>query len=345
MKIDTEAVDLWNKNFSHIYVEEGAMEHPVSRRILEKFPDSRVVNINHYKDVFCRPKQNNVLQKMSPNLILAVKQDGFVYEGSRMCDSFGNHNFYYTSSVMNCPYDCKYCYLQGMYPSSNIVIFVNLEDAIANVSRLLSSKGDVYLCVSYDTDLLALEGLTGFLRKWIDFALNNKNILIEIRTKSANFRAISDYFEEVPQNIILAWTLSPQEVISNYEKNTPSLEARLSSMSDAVRCGWKVRACFDPIVYVRDWEKLYAHCIDKTFARIDGSMLTDVSAGVFRVSSEYLKEMTKMRPDCAVLAYPFVKVNGVCTYDMMHIEKMMSFVREHLRKYVSDDKIFIYDEF
>ena len=30
--------------------------------------------------------------------------------------------------MFNCIYDCDYCYLQGMYPSANIVVFVNHED-------------------------------------------------------------------------------------------------------------------------------------------------------------------------------------------------------------------------
>ena len=30
--------------------------------------------------------------------------------------------------MYNCLFDCRYCFLQGMYNSSNFVIFVNYED-------------------------------------------------------------------------------------------------------------------------------------------------------------------------------------------------------------------------
>ena len=33
---------------------------------------------------------------------------------------------YYFSHMLNCIYDCKYCFLQGMFNSANFVIFTNL---------------------------------------------------------------------------------------------------------------------------------------------------------------------------------------------------------------------------
>ena len=70
---------------------------------------------------------------------------------------------------MNCVYNCEYyCYLKGMYPSGNIVVFVNLEDIFAELEEILQ-KHPVYLCVSYDSDLMALEDLTGFVESWLGF--------------------------------------------------------------------------------------------------------------------------------------------------------------------------------
>ena len=70
----------------------------------------------------------------------------------------------------DCIYDCEYCYLKGMYPSANIVIFVNIEDIFEELHRMLSEH-PVYLCVSYDTDLLAFEAMTGYVREWEHFVL------------------------------------------------------------------------------------------------------------------------------------------------------------------------------
>lgn len=149
--------------FSHIYVEAAVRNHPRTQRILQQFLKAQVISITHYKDVFCRKGQQVHLQHGSKALIIARKDGQLLYEGAEVCQSFGNEYFYYTSCVMNCIYDCEYCYLKGMYPSGNLVIFINIEDIFAELETLLA-KHPVYLCVSYDTDLLALENIAGFVK-------------------------------------------------------------------------------------------------------------------------------------------------------------------------------------
>ena len=70
-----------------------------------------------------------------------------------------------------------------MYGSGNVVIFVNLEDTFAEVEALLREH-PVYLCVSYDTDLMAMDNLTGYVSRWAEFTKEHEDLTIEIRTKS-----------------------------------------------------------------------------------------------------------------------------------------------------------------
>ena len=71
---------------------------------------------------------------------------------------------------------------KGMYPSGNVVLFVNLDDIFDEVYKLLQ-KHPVYLCVSYDTDLLAVENIFGYTKRWVDFAERHTDLKIEIRNK------------------------------------------------------------------------------------------------------------------------------------------------------------------
>lgn len=330
--------DLWNYKFSHIYVEREAFDYLVSSKIISYFKQSKIIEIDHYKDVFCRKNQNFVLQKNSPKLILAVKKNNLIYNGSNMCDSFGNDNFYYTSLVMNCVYNCEYCYLQGMYPSSNVVVFVNIEDAINEIKKMLQYH-PVYLCISYDTDLMAIEKITGFVHKWLEAAGKYKNLKIEIRTKSANFHLIKDM--KCLDNIILAWTLSPDKIIKDFEKNTPSLEKRLKSICQAISNGWKVRLCFDPILYVENWSELYKQCLQTTFEVLGDRKVYEVSIGVFRISKEYLKIMNKLRKNSKILAYPFNIEAETCSYHVKHIHEMTKFMKDEASRYVELNKIYV----
>jgi spore photoproduct lyase len=331
---------LYNAWFSHIYVEEGARDYPNTRRILAHFPDAQVVEICHYKDVFCRSHQNYSLQKQTPCLILAEKQLHPVYEGSSLCQDFGNQHFYYTSPVMNCIYDCEYCYLQGMYASANIVVFVSLEESFRQVEVLLREH-PVYLCISYDTDLLAMENILGYGKAWSDFALLHPDLTIEIRTKSANEAALCNLTPA--KNVILAWTLSPESVTDQFEHRTPTFTQRLACIRKAVEMGFEVRLCFDPMVYTKDWKSRYGEMIVKTFLALPEDKIRDVSIGVFRISQDYMKQMRKQRPYSLIIQYPFENERGVFHYKQALLEEMISFAYQEVKKVMTADKIFVWE--
>ncbi len=332
---------LFNPFFSHIYIEKEALEHPNTRKILNQFPKAVHIEINHYKDVFCRSHQNYLLQKQSPCLILAKKRNTFVYEGAPVCQDFGNRHFYYTSTVMNCFYDCEYCYLQGMYPSGNIVIFVNLEDFFRPVEELLK-KFPVYLCISYDTDLLAFENMLGYVREWLNFAGLHPDLTIELRTKSANFHALDE--QKALDNFILAWTLTPDAIQKSCEHHTPSVKIRLSCIKKAMEKGFPVRLCFDPLLYRKDWPSLYDAMIETVFLQLPADKIRDASLGVFRVSHDYLKKMRKQRPDSAIIQYPYENDNGVCHYGRELSREMISHVYNRLKEYIPEEKIYVWKE-
>ncbi len=340
--------DYYNPFFSHIYVEEAMQDHLRTKRILQRFPDANVILIGHYKDVFCRKGQNYILQQQSQNLILAAKQGSLIYEGAPVCQNFGNENFYYTSCIMNCIYDCEYCYLKGMYPSGNIVIFVNLEDIFAKIRHHLKEH-PMYLCISYDTDLMALEQITGYTEEWITFAKEQSGLMysgtmplkIEIRTKAAD---ILFWQRHTPiPGVIYAITLSPQAVIDACEHKTPSLHQRLASVKEAIRRGFPVRLCFDPMIYCKNWEQQYGEMLRQVFTEIDMDKLENVSVGTFRVSQDYLKKMRKNQPQSAVIQFPYQNDNGVYHYSRELTHQMEGFLVDSLTKKLPKDKIFLWE--
>ena len=294
--------------FTHVYVEERAEEYPLTQKILEKLNGADVIKIRHYKDVFDRKRQNAPLQKEHQALIIAVRDGSRIFKGAPVCQSMGQKNFYYASSMMNCPFDCEYCYLKGMYPSSNMVVFVNLEDYRKDVEEKLK-EGPVYVCASYDTDLLALNGLTGHADFWRDMARTHDDLLVELRTKAA-----VDVTDNI-SNVIYAFTLSPEEVVERYERHTASVDARISAASRAVENGAKVRLCFDPVIRIPEWKDAYKKLIDDAASGIGFDRLTDVSVGTFRISADYLTKMRKAYPDSEIAWYPYFIKDGIAQYE------------------------------
>ena len=75
---------------------------------------------------------------------------------------------------------------------------------------------------------------------------------------------------------------------------------------------------------------------------IPSHRIKDASVGVFRITQAYLKRLRKQRPNSAVVQYPFINDSGVCHYGHELTERMISFAFEQLRKYLPEDKLFIW---
>ena len=288
--------------FSHIYVESELLEPPwlsTVEKFRDRFTRATLVELEHYSQLTQRRSASWLDQKRSPKLILARKHGELVYPCSDVAPNFGHPNFFYAVPMQNCLYDCEYCYLQGMYTSAHMVYFVNQNEIIQRVQELARELGELYLCIAYDNDILALESLFGVARTWMEGLREESGVTVEIRTKSANFSALSDLV--APPNFILAWTLSPQPVVDRFEQKTPPLKARLKSMQQALEKGWRVRLCLDPLLPVKDWSRVYGELFQALDEAHIWEGLEDSCFGLFRMPKPYLRQARKARPESALL--------------------------------------------
>ena len=335
--------------FSHIYVEEELLGGEEVQAILKKFPKAKLIPIRHYKDLFNRRKQNRALQEKSRKLILARKEGQRIYPGAPVCQSFSESSFYYASLLMNCPFHCEYCYLQGMYPSANLVLFLNLEDYFSDCQRLIKEKGSLYLCISYDTDLLALEELYPYVERFSRFLEEESGLRIEVRTKAGGeslFRRLLKMHlsEEAKKRLIFAFTLSPEKIVSEAEHGTAGLTGRLKAVKMAMEEGFTLRLCFDPMLYHADWERLYSALLEKVFREIPMEKLYDVSVGSFRISESYLKTMTKSCGASPYTSFPYENTDGYYHYPKELLCKMEGFLEQRLLEKLPKEKIFRWTE-
>ena len=318
------------QNFDRIYVEEEAYAYGLTADIISRFPQSAVTAVKHYKDFFNRAGQSYELQKNSRKLILAVNHGQLIYRGSPVCQNYEGGDFFYTSTVLNCPFDCDYCFLKGRYATANIVIFVNTQDYLNQAAKL----NKCYLSVSFDTDLPALEPITGACSMWAGFAADHPETHVEIRTKTGggSFKPVS--------NLIYAFTLSPDAVIREYEHGTAGLDTRIRGINRAVESGCTVRICIDPILYVDNWRSLYGELIERIISEVDVSRIRDFGIGAFRISADYIKAIRRCAPQSDAVQFPFEKREGYCVYPADISKTMVNYVRDRLREVKDDDRIF-----
>ena len=338
----------YQEHFQHIYVEEALLQSPDVERILQKFPKAKVIPIKHYKDVFNRKKQGRLAQSRSRKLILAKKEGQRLYGGAVVCQDFSESYFCYTSLLMNCPFHCAYCYLQGMYPSSNLVMFLNLEDYFSDCKKWIAEKGRLYLCISYDTDLLAMEGVYPYVEEFARF-LNQENALrIEVRTKAGG-EGLWRKMQRLPlssdarKRMIFAFTLSPEEIIEEAEEGSARLSSRIFAIQKALEEGYLVRLCFDPMIYHPRWKELYGDLLQEVFEKIPMEQIHDCSVGSFRISESYLKAMGKALPSSPHTQFPYENTGGYYHYPKELMEEMEGFLYSRLQEKLPKEKIFRWD--
>jgi spore photoproduct lyase len=332
-------------DFSHIYVEEGAENFSMTADILKRLPSAEAVSVQDYKSVFNRSGQDFQAQKKSMKLIIAVKKDGFLYKATDVVQDAGYRNFMYTTPILNCLYNCRYCFLQGMYPSANLVVFVNDLDFFSSAAIAVNERSvkdePLLLSVSYSTDLLAFENVVPWTRKWMDFCESNTDIVIEVRTKSALFSAIKD--ENPSEQVLLAWTLSPEVVAEMYEWDAPPIDRRINAVQQAIEKGWKVRLCLDPVIPVPGWRKIYSDFIEKIKKDIPAEGIRDVTVGTFRMGKDFFKRARKRMPPSDVYYQNYEERNGVISLPESESAAVADKIKGQLADFISDDRIAVWD--
>jgi len=328
-------------DFSHIYIESKAQGFNLTKKCIRNFPKAKIIEISDYKSIFNRPRQDFQTQKQSMKLILAIKKPPYIYKGTDILQDGGYKNFYYNTPMLNCLYNCSYCFLQGMYSSANIVVFVNeidMQDAVKNeIVKRVHKEQPLMLSISYNTDLMAFENILPITKNWIQFAKLNLDLNLEIRTKSGLYHSIKDI--ESSDQIVLAWTLSPDKVVRKYELNTPPLSKRISAIKLALNDGWKVRLCFDPILYYNNWENDYLELFNKVKSSLNLDQVLDITVGTFRMSNDYFNRIRKSKPNSGLFYQNYKNENGIVSIDSKKKNSIFKLVSDNFSNYLPQNKI------
>ena len=322
-----------------LYIERDIAEHARVRGIVERFPRARQIECERYGEVFNRRAQNFRIQKQDPALILAQKFDNFVLPAPAGY-GIGGHNNYYFSHMLNCLYDCRYCFLQGMYQSAHYLLFVNYEKFMDEIREVMLRHEDeqVYFFSGYDCDSLALESVTGFAGAFLPFFEEHPRAWLELRTKSVRTKEL---LARPPiDNCVVAYSLTPDEVAKAVEHKAPPVASRISAMGKVARAGWKVGLRLDPLIYRDDFQAVYGRLIEDIFREVEPSAIHSVSFGPMRFPQSMYDGIVKLYPKERLFAGSLEKRKSMVSYSSEVEDAMMTFCRETLRRYVPDSVFF-----
>lgn len=322
-----------------IYIEEDIADHSRTKAILARFPESTRITCKRYGEIFNRKAQNFRLQKIQPALILARKHKGLVLPSPKQYN-IGAENNYYFSHMLNCLYDCRYCFLQGMFQSAHYVLFVNYEDFIKEMDLLVKKHGNesVHFFSGYDCDSLALEPATEFAHEFLPFFEKNKQALLELRTKSTQIRSLLK--RNAIDNCVIAFSFTPDKIAKTLEHKAPDVNKRIQAILELQKAGWQVGLRFDPLIYTSDYNDHYSALFKDIFSKINLDLVHSVSLGGFRLPKEYFRKLEKLYPEDRLFSSPLAEENNNIGYPETIRNEMIEFCKNIICQYISTDKFF-----
>lgn len=325
--------------FKFIYIESDVTKHQRTKKILARFPEATPIVCERYTEVFNRKAQNFRLQKKQPALILARKHKNFILPAP---DSYGigSENNYYFSHMLNCIYDCRYCFLQGMYSSAHYVLFVNYEDFETAIREKIDrdDQSCMHFFTGYDCDSLAFDPVTGFAGQFLDFASKYKNYLFEFRTKSTQIRTFLS--TETLNNIVIAFSFTPEDISKALEHKVPTIEKRLHAMQKLQDKGWTVGLRFDPIIFSNEYKEQYQELFQYLFSGLKSELIHSVSLGSFRLPKDFFQRMSRLYPEELLFASPLDETEGMISYKKYILDETMDFCTNEILNYIPENKFY-----
>ena len=324
-----------------IYIERQVADHPRAREVLARFPAAQRIDCDRYTEIFNPKNQNFRLQKQQPALIIAHKFGKRVLSAPEGYGIGGQHNYYF-SHMLNCIYDCRYCFLQGMYRSAHYVLFINYDDFFASMDRTLANhpSEDVWFFSGYDCDSLALDPVTGFATHLLTFLESRQRAFVELRTKSTQIRALLAA-PAIP-NAVVAFSLTPTETADRFEHKAPPIAKRLQAMRQLADKGWPLGLRFDPLIFDDAFEERYRRLFEEVFAALAPQSLHSVTLGAFRMPQRFFRNLIRLYPSEPLFASPLQDRSGLVSYSKTREEEMIRFCLKELTTYVPPERLFSY---
>lgn len=323
-----------------VYVEKDINNHPRTIRILNQVAaNAHIIECDHYKEVFNPQSQNFRIQKENSALILAQKKGKKVLPTPQGF-GIGGQNNYYFSHMMNCVYDCRYCFLQGMYSSANYVVFVNYEDFMEEINFIAKVNDGLpnYFFSGYDCDSLAFEPVTHFLQEFLPFFHTMENAVLELRTKSVRINELLK--QQAFAHGVVGFSFTPHEISIEVEHKVPSVAKRLLAMKKVAEQGWPIGLRFDPLIYHPNFKIYYQALLVDIFKYVDASCVHSISFGPLRFPEKMYQKIVKLYPNDKLLSQPLLKQNKIISYPKEIEDSLKKWLRELIKQYVRDAVVF-----
>ena len=326
-KIIETAVDLrqWEEENISFYWDESGIEKLsgkdrsklILKRVYEKIDKLRNNPISYTN--FTGKNRNTVSfdyieKKDSEGTILGTCP--VAGEKTRCC------NLLTLDAVKQCGYACSYCSIQSFYDSQKIYFQNNFSEKLQALK--LDPKTLYHIGTGQASDSLMWGNRNNILTDLFAFAKANPNVILELKTKSANVSWADTL--AVPPNVIVTWSLNAPTIITHEEHRTASLVSRLSAARKLADKGILVGFHFHPIIHFVGWEQEYREITDTIQHMFTPRETVMISLGTLTFIKPVLRTLRESGISSKVLQIPLLDSAGKYSYDDETKVKLFSYL-------------------
>ncbi|MBN1974192.1 MAG: hypothetical protein JW787_11170 [Sedimentisphaerales bacterium] len=259
-----------------ILLWQKAANQPETQRIINLFPTANIQIVEHQRNPESHMSLPYALLEGKRTLMIGHTSSFVGYFDGRLGSNVHCMPYYKLVPVSNgCPYYCTYCYLAYVYRkfSPFIKININYDIMFRQIRKTLAdSAPNASFNMGEMLDSLALDHITNLTPELIPFFSGLSKGYLMLLTKSNNIDNLLSI--EPNHKIVISWSLNPQQIISQYEQCTASLEERIDAAKKCQNKGYRIRLRIDPGIYYSDWQTGYSELIEKTLSVIEPENIT-----------------------------------------------------------------------
>ncbi len=213
-------------------------------------------------------------------------------------------------AVDNCGYGCSYCSIQSFFDGKQISFDRGFADKLKNLQ--LDPDKTYHIGTGQSSDSLMWGNSHGVLDAVIEFAADHPNVILELKTKSAN---VSHLLKAKPsRNILCTWSLNTPTIIEHEEHGTASLDKRLQAARKMADAGYIVGFHFHPMVHYQGWAEDYQAVVETLTEMFTPDEVALVSIGTLTYIKSVMSEIRKRAIPSQILKMPMVDAAGKKSY-------------------------------
>ncbi|MDR7869419.1 MAG: spore photoproduct lyase [Tissierellaceae bacterium] len=242
---------------SKVFIDPKSQEYEVGRLAKQKLQELNVPIVESKKVTIEGSSSIENYVESKKTIYLTVNKQ----KKLRPCSPSADFQFSLSSS---CPGHCEYCYLQTTQGEKPYMkVFVNIEEILSVIQQHIDDNlpDTTYFECGSITDPVALEHITGNLKRCIEYFADSKHGRLRVVTKYSNI----DSFLNINHNkhTKFRFSINTKYVINKFEHNTSSFSERLEAARKIAYAGYPIGFLIAPIMIYDNWKEEYKELLDE----------------------------------------------------------------------------------